>query len=52
MQIKYFLYWDKGKCFFLGHIKANKVYPHQTAPRELSEGYTLFTKKKREKVTL
>ena len=27
----YFLYWDKGKCLFLGLTQGKKVYPGQTA---------------------
>ena len=26
------LYWYQDKCFFLGHTKANQVYPDQAAP--------------------
>ena len=39
------LYWDKDKCFFFGHTLANKVYPDQTAPEELSDQGILYLQK-------
>ena len=37
IQIAYVVYWCKEKCFVLDHTWANKAYPDQTAPKELSE---------------
>ena len=37
MQIAYFVHCHDGKCFLYGHTYANKVYPYQTAPTDLSD---------------
>ena len=45
IQIAYLLDWDNGHCFFFGHTQANKVYPDQAAPEELSGHGILYLQK-------
>ena len=45
------LFLLKEKCLFLSHAKAKKVYPDQTAPKELSDQDILYLQKTTQVIT-